>query len=279
MLTIDDDVCRHVWNGKIAIQITLDPAEAADKETEPIFIEALRFSYMPLITQEIYPIFTGLGVVTNDDESNEDQSKQVWYDFQGQPLKWHYPIGLLYDMHDPRPELPWQITVHFRNFPAGTLLRNPSIDTAQDMFMAMLKQADFLKHGTTKRVMNLSKNDQTQLWQSLLSDQYEEFWKVNNNLVGVVENELRYIPLRIYLPDGCPVIQEPVSYIEEGYERSLGQVLGEILPDIFPPSENEHTGYPVIHGITLPLDTPIAWASLNLSYADHFLHLIVNKKT
>lgn len=43
-------------------------------------------------------------------------------------------------MHDPRPELPWQITVHFQNFPAGTLLRNPSVDAAQDMFMAMLKQ-------------------------------------------------------------------------------------------------------------------------------------------
>lgn len=38
MLTIDDDVCRHVWNGKIAIQITLDPVEAAGKETEPIYV-------------------------------------------------------------------------------------------------------------------------------------------------------------------------------------------------------------------------------------------------
>lgn len=38
MLTIDDDVCRNVWNGKIAIQITLDPVEAAGKETEPIYV-------------------------------------------------------------------------------------------------------------------------------------------------------------------------------------------------------------------------------------------------
>lgn len=38
MLTIDDNVCRHVWNGKIPIQITLDPVEAAGKETEPIFV-------------------------------------------------------------------------------------------------------------------------------------------------------------------------------------------------------------------------------------------------
>lgn len=38
MLTIDDDVCRHVWNGKIAIQITFDPVEAAGKETEPIYV-------------------------------------------------------------------------------------------------------------------------------------------------------------------------------------------------------------------------------------------------
>lgn len=28
-------------------------------------------------------------------------------------------------------------------------------------------QADFLRNGTTKKVMNLSKRDQSQLWQSL----------------------------------------------------------------------------------------------------------------
>lgn len=41
-----------------------------------------------MITQEIYSIFTGLGVVTNESESNQEDSKHVWYDFQGQPLKW-----------------------------------------------------------------------------------------------------------------------------------------------------------------------------------------------
>ncbi|KAI9315603.1 autophagy-related protein 5, partial [Dichotomocladium elegans] len=137
----------------------------------------------------------------------------VWYEYQGQPLKWHYPIGLLYDLQGGA-ELPWRITIRFSGFPTDKLLRNPSVESAQDMFMAMVKQADFLRHGTTKRVMNLSKSDQTQLWRSLWSDRYEDYWSVNQNLMN--DSELRFVPMRIYLPDDCPVIQEPVSYADQG---------------------------------------------------------------
>jgi hypothetical protein len=36
-------------------------------------------------------------------------------------------------------------------------------------------QADFLRNGSTKKVMNLSKRDSTQLWQSLASGKLKQF--------------------------------------------------------------------------------------------------------
>lgn len=117
----------------------------------------------------------------------------------------HYPIGLLYDIlcisersYQQQPDtepLPWCINVHFQNYPAGNLFRDQSKTTARDFFMSMIKevktrkdiysanfhvaltlaycfQADFLRFGSTKRVMNLSKSDQSQLWESLCSSKY-----------------------------------------------------------------------------------------------------------
>lgn len=38
----------------------------------------------------------------------------LWLDFEGTPLKWHYPIGLLFDLNKQEINcLPWNITVHF----------------------------------------------------------------------------------------------------------------------------------------------------------------------
>lgn len=80
--------------------------------------------------------------------------------------------------------------------------------------------------------MNLSKRDQTQLWQSLATgnralfytltlvinydiDRWDEFWAVNRQLVEYSNSSLRNIPLRIYLPDNCPVIQELIPFYGE----------------------------------------------------------------
>lgn len=97
--------------------------------------------------------FYGLADVTDD---------AVWYSYQDEPLKWHYPIGLLHDLLQ-EVSLPWSISVHVRDYPTAKLLRG----SAQDMFMSMIKEADFVRHGSTKKVMNLSKKDHSLLWQSL----------------------------------------------------------------------------------------------------------------
>lgn len=38
--------------------------------------------------------------------------------------------------------------------------------------MSMLKEADFVRYGSTKRVTNLRKGDQDQLWEGVLQREY-----------------------------------------------------------------------------------------------------------
>ncbi|KAL1936595.1 hypothetical protein VTP01DRAFT_729 [Rhizomucor pusillus] len=289
MSLFDTDVAKSVWNGKLPLALSFVSDETAELKKDeyfakPILIEAARQSYLPQLTERLRPILKSL-------LSDPDDNRTIWYEYDNEPLKWHYPIGLLHDLlmytdeNTRRTPLPWRINIRLTNFPTDKLLRSPSVEAAQDAFMSMIKEADFLRYGSTKRVMNLSKKDQSQLWESLTKDSYDDYWDVNKRLINDVNGQtLRNIPLRLYLPEQCPVIQEPVSYTKAGQEddtRSLGSVLNEILPDVFPPDTHEAQAPAsvVIHGISIPLDTPIAWMSQNMSFADNFLHLVICKRS
>jgi autophagy-related protein 5 len=45
------------------------------------------------------------------------KTNEIWLEFNGTPLKWHYPVGLLFDlyanMESVAQNLPWCIHVHF----------------------------------------------------------------------------------------------------------------------------------------------------------------------
>ena len=110
------------------------------------------------------------------------------------PLKWHLPIGLLYDLYagaDPASKgdrdayasedatesptndsaggsLPWRLTVHFSDWPNEELVRlDANGMVMNDAFINSVKEADFLRNGTAKKIMSLSKEDSSGLWKAV----------------------------------------------------------------------------------------------------------------
>lgn len=77
-----------------------------------------------------------------------------------------------------------------------------------------------MRNGSIKKVMGLSKQDQTQLWDALKLHDYGKFWEVNVRLVTNDNTIPKFVPMRVYIPDQ-PVMQEPVAPVDD----NLGMIL------------------------------------------------------
>lgn len=115
-----------------------------------------------------------------------------WFSFEGVPLKWHYPIGLLYDLYaeaDPASSkgsksdeadettsgpLSWRLMVHFSDWPHEELVQLDAEGVVMnDAFINSVKEADFLRNGTAKGIMTLSKEDSSGLWEAVQDGELE----------------------------------------------------------------------------------------------------------
>lgn len=124
-----------------------------------------------------------------------------WFSFEEIPLKWHYPLGLLFDLfsgaapslgsptttaatgieaggdggnnhnnNHTKEEglLPWRLLLHFSEWPDEQLVRlDAEGKVLHDAFINSVKEADFLRNGTAKGIMSLSKDDSTRLWHAV----------------------------------------------------------------------------------------------------------------
>ncbi|KAG0289594.1 autophagy protein 5 [Linnemannia gamsii] len=246
--TSENPVAKVIWEGSIPIQFVWDPTETQGRILEPYFVEVPRCSYLSLIISQIRRDFAAKRLGFTSDES------EMWFDYEDIPLK-------------------------CQNFPGDKLIKNPTLKSCQDYFMSMIKEADYLRNGSTKKVMNMSKSDQTQLWEGLWSKSYDQFWGMNQRLVSNDGVLARHLPVRIYLPENCPVIQDLVSPLDEdGRPRTLRQILHSAVPDLFPLDVNSGlttTARVLIHGVKPSLETDVCWAAQSMAYPDNFLHLVV----
>lgn len=138
------------------------------------------------------------------------------------PLKWHYPLGLLYDLysgaeafspdstpssptslskHDTRQPLPWRLTLHTSAYPTTQLIPLDNANLAiHDLYIHSVKEADYLRTGTGKTVMFLSQADSTQLWDAVVKHDFSLFNPINQKLLNPQGVNLRHLPVRLYLP-------------------------------------------------------------------------------
>ncbi|CAN7984463.1 unnamed protein product [Ixodes pacificus] len=263
----DREVLREVWDGKLPICFRLAEEEVSTmQQPDPYYLMISRISYFPLVVDKVHKHFS-----RHVDERHH--GNEMWVEYNGQPLKWHLPIGLLHDYYASDSTLPWNITVHFQNFPEGQLLHCGSRAVVEAHFMSTVKEADMLKH-RSQVMSSMQKKDHNQLWSGLLNSKFDQFWAVNRKLMERTGGEgFKHIPFRLYMSD-CTLLQRLITPVTaSGEKATLETLLQQVAPHVL---TGDGAAFSVVtHGIQVPLDSPLQWMSEHLSYPDNFLHLCV----
>lgn len=262
-------------------------------------IQYPRLSYLPFLLPRLHAFFTSFLI------DPAAAPHEGWFSCEDVPLKWHYPVGLLYDLfsgtqpaqangsdHDHSPTRqcsstgPWCLTLHFTDWP-GEQLVQPDAEgkVLHDAFINSVKEADFLRNGTAKGIMSLSKDDSTQLWTAVQEHQRSAFDPIFQKLLYAQGAPLRHIPLKIYLPSS-PSASEPSSghlrvvqslvtpFFQSTKEpQTLGMALHALLPTLFPSRRTPILAKPVLHGAVVPMNSQVEGLLREAAYLDGWLHL------
>ncbi|KAJ5287854.1 Autophagy protein [Penicillium angulare] len=303
---------RSIWDGRIPLEIVLAPSESRTYDkTDPYLISFPRISYLPALLPKLRAFFS-TSLIEPDSKSHEG-----WFAFEGVPLKWHYPIGLLFDLYagvDPATRgstpsadsqedespVPWRLTVHFRDWPVEDLVRlDANGMVMNDAFINSVKEADFLRNGTAKGIMSLSKEDSSGLWKAVEDVDLPAFQRISSILLPAPSQPFRNVPIRVFLPlppDGdspsLKVVQSPfppsvstpsVQASQSISPRSspsvqpqtVGGVLHALLPNLFPSRRTPVLAKPVLHGAVLPMSAPIEEVIRTSAYGDGWAYVVV----
>lgn len=272
-MTEDKEILKEVWNGKLPICFKLSTDECGSNEPEEVYLMVSRQIYFPLILDKIQRYFSEY-ILNQANKSNE-----IWLDFNGTPLKWHYPVGLLYDLYAndgsvdaQTTNIPWSINVHFDNYPSELISTYNNKDVIESYFLSTIKEADAIKH-KGKIINEMLKKDHKQLWYGVQNDKFDQFWTVNKKLMDIIDGAecFKSIPFRIYQNDK-PFIQNTFEPITECGKRKC---LGDLLEYVFGANYTQQIRLVLIQGIQPSFETSVQWLSEHLSYPDNFLHICV----
>ncbi|RKF53428.1 Autophagy protein 5 [Golovinomyces cichoracearum] len=234
----------YIWNSTIPICIRHESSPT------PYLILVPRLSYFPLLLPRLI-LFFG-----STESENNAALTLTSFSYEGILLK-NLPVGLLYDLY--QPSLPWPLS-----------LGDGPLYEMHDTFINSVKEADFIRNGTAKGVISMSKEDSTQLWNSTLLNP---------------PTLLKHVPLRLYVPStpdtttglsSFTTVQTLVTPLTASQEvRSLGSALNLMLPSLFPNSRNAANAKPILHGAPIPFHTPLEELMREAAFADGWLHICI----
>ncbi|WVQ81671.1 autophagy protein 5 [Cryptococcus sp. DSM 104549] len=317
---------RLAWQSSVPVSIRLADGEpGAGSVCDRYFIQAPRYSYLPLLIPEIKESLVELAL--DDAQLEQTDEKDWWFEEEvpsdSEPggfapqgaCRWHWPIDLL-DLYSfisrPQPlpasslapTAPRQLNLllHLSSPPQDRLLMPNSIDTCKSQWLNQVKEADFVRWRNTSRVTSLRRGDLEAGWDGIVQDDFDLYFRMAAKIIPLPipapastsapgsrppstdpggrapesSYATRAVPLKIYLPDNAPVVQEVVPPLgPNGTPTTLLAVLRQHLPLLFPPSSRNPCAlaFPIAQGVPIPPEAEIGWLASCVCGADGWVRV------
>lgn len=288
---------RLTWEGTVPLEIRVDSKELpanSDRGLECYYIQAPRVSYLPLLMPEIRRFL--MDVVFDEAAGKMLKEEEWWFESEeGTLLKWHWPIGLIYDNHiisaSIRPPsqtstshynlqvTPLKLILHLASPPTEKLLLSPSAESCKQAFMGQLKEADFVRWGNTKRMTGLRKQDQDGIWEGIKEHNFDDYWRVASKIVPTTAPARSNSPPPSTNPSmhTRPPPADPQSAPDRDNAYNVRSVPvrlylpdGPVMQDVVPPTLEDGSAHTLVHYLSthLPLLFPPApYSGPELAYA------------
>lgn len=245
---------QQIWSGCLPLEIRLAASDCRTYDvSDPYLIQYPRLSYLAFLLPRLHAFFRS-SLIDPDVEPHD-----AWLSFENVPLKWHFPLGLLSDLFsgtepvnlDRREvgtsqsglqassaseSLPRRLIVHYTEYPVDQLIQlDGDGRTMLDSYINSVKEADFIRNGTARTVMSLSKEDSDKLWQAVQTrvsgehvwreksaltsraDDLGLFNSINNKLLAPPGVTIKHVPLKVYLPNSASqTASQPIAEEAEG---------------------------------------------------------------
>ena len=244
-------------------------------------------------------------------EASNKEERTEWFvlfsvQCEGQVVSvpWHLPIGVINDIYNNTSNInmihPMRISVTLTT--TSTIHTFGNITEMKLMYYSLLKQSDYMRWRNKRRVSCMSRPDQLLLWDCLLNASASKWWKINAGLLDTLVDSLDYkwadycmkmsnrthdsqesmqfeyeddkdafgfIPMRLhycsYNPTVVSVKLMSVHPFTSDGMTMLGDVLGGTSSAVR------------IHGVIIPLNTPLLWLAHHMAYTDNILHLVITE--
>ena len=190
-------VRRKVWEGQVPLRLFLpkDVLEILVGDDTPLVDESPALALLQGTQEPVTGQWTSLWLsprrlsylslevsrsLFEASPRKAPQQQEVWVvdAHSGVPVKWQYPVGVLYDICVSR-----NGTIHGQGgWELALVVNRPSVDALppplaidssthdailQPLYLSSLKESDYSRHGSIKRVLSLPKEDQEALWASV----------------------------------------------------------------------------------------------------------------
>lgn len=222
-------------HGRVEVRVRVAPSRV-------LCVVALRSHYPGMVLERVRAVLAAAGETTAD----------TWgLGCDGEPVAWHLPLGVLADMAGGH-------VLH-------TTLDREAVGTgglwlaqAEALWLTRTKEACFVRNGSARAVLALSREDTQAWWTAVVESNAEEAARVRRK----VETGMVRVPVKVYVKQNgaWQTVLRPVA---------PGTTAGQLA------AEMGVSGW-WLHGVELPKEAPLDEAAV-LAYSDGFLHLVAGQ--
>lgn len=286
-------------------------------------LDARRMAYLPMYLEDIINYYKmtiggiesatagspdGKGDTDTIAEASDKEERTEWFaSFSVQSggqlvsVPWHLPIGVINDIYNSTTNIdvvyPLRISLTLTTIP--TIHTFINIAEMKSMYHSFLKQSDYMRWKSKRRVSCMSRPDQLLLWECLLNGSASKWWKINGGLLDTLIDSLDcdwadycmkisnrmhestpfeqqndkdafgFIPVRLHFCTNNPITVSVKLMAVHPFKPDGLTVLADVL-------ESDYSTVRT-HGVIVPLDTPLLWLAYHMAYADNMLHLVIIK--